>query len=91
LSGKIDPVCRFVITHLQLEKRFARNYLLLHEWDKSKRKMGQNLLKTNSVDIAVPDFSTLSRRGKRLVLPPRKPTTRPSGPVHLVVNSTGLL
>lgn len=42
------------------------------------------------VDIAVPDFSTLSRRGKGLVLPPvRRPTASP-GPVHLVVDSTGL-
>lgn len=43
-----------------------------------------------SVDIAVPDFSTLSRRGKGLALPSIRPTTRPSGPVHLVVDSTGL-
>jgi transposase len=42
------------------------------------------------VEIAVPDFSTLSRRGKGLELPPvRRPTASP-GPVHLVVDSTGL-
>ena len=42
------------------------------------------------VEIAVPDFSTLSRRGRGLVLPSRRRGTRPSGPVHLVVDSTGL-
>jgi hypothetical protein len=42
------------------------------------------------VDIAVPDFSTLSRRGKRLTLPSANSGTRASGPIHLVVDSTGL-
>lgn len=41
-------------------------------------------------DIAVPDFSTLSRRSKGLALPSAKPGARASGPVHLVVDSTGL-
>lgn len=50
----------------------------------------RSIAKLVGVEIAVPDFSTLSRRGKGLVLPSRKPTTRPSGPVHLVVDSTGL-
>ena len=40
-------------------------------------------------DIAVPDFSTLSRRSKGLALPSTK-SRIPSGPVHLVVDSTGL-
>ncbi|WP_245462773.1 transposase, partial [Rhizobium leguminosarum] len=39
-------------------------------------------------DIAVPDFSTLSRRSKGLALPSTKCRTT-SGPVHLVVDSTG--
>jgi hypothetical protein len=42
------------------------------------------------IDIAVPDFSTLSRRSKGLALPPAKSGTRATGPVHLVVDSTGL-
>ena len=42
------------------------------------------------VDIAVPDFSTLSRRGKGLVLPPVRRLSASRGPVHLVVDSTGL-
>ena len=41
------------------------------------------------VAIAVPDFSTLSRRGKGLTLPATRKTDR-SNPVHLVVDSTGL-
>jgi hypothetical protein len=40
--------------------------------------------------IAVPDFSTLSRRGKRLVLPPVRRRAAYPGSVHLVVDSTGL-
>ncbi|MBP2444076.1 transposase [Rhizobium leguminosarum] len=41
-------------------------------------------------DIAVPDFSTLSRRSKGLALPSAKSGARTSGPIHLVVDSTGL-
>ena len=43
-----------------------------------------------SVDIAVPGFSTLSRRGKGLTLPSAKSGTIASGPVYLMVDSTGL-
>ena len=42
------------------------------------------------IDIAVPDFSTLSRRSKGLALPSTKSRIQTSGPVHLVVDSTGL-
>ena len=41
------------------------------------------------VEITIPDFSTLSRRGKGLTLPATRKTDR-SDPVHLVVDSTGL-
>ncbi|WP_234890179.1 transposase [Sinorhizobium medicae] len=41
-------------------------------------------------DIALPDFSTLSRRSKGLALPSTKTRATTSGPVHLVVDSTGL-
>lgn len=41
-------------------------------------------------DIAVPDFSTLSRRGKGLVLPSVRRQAASTEPVHLVVDSTGL-
>lgn len=42
------------------------------------------------LDISVPDFSTLSRRAKCLVLPPAKRQSGNRDPVHLVVDSTGL-
>ncbi|WP_245276943.1 transposase, partial [Rhizobium leguminosarum] len=41
-------------------------------------------------DIAVPDFSTLSRRSKGLALTSTKSRATTSGPVHLVVDSSGL-
>lgn len=41
------------------------------------------------MEITIPDFSTLSRRGKGLTLPATRKTDR-SDPVHLVVDSTGL-
>jgi len=41
-------------------------------------------------DIAVPDFSTLSRRSNGLALPSTKSRTKTSSPIHLVVDSTGL-
>jgi hypothetical protein len=43
------------------------------------------------IEIAVPDFSTLSRRGKGLELPPVRRPTASQGPVHLVVDNTGLM
>lgn len=42
------------------------------------------------LDVLVPDFSTLSRRSKGLVLPPAKHRCGHQKPVHLVVDSTGL-
>ena len=42
------------------------------------------------IDIAVPDFSTRSRRSKGLALPSTKSQIKTSGLVHLVVDSTGL-
>jgi hypothetical protein len=41
-------------------------------------------------EMPILDFSTLSRRNKGLVLPPAKPRTKTSDPVHLVVDSTRL-
>ncbi len=41
------------------------------------------------LDILVPDFSTLSRRGQGLSLP-KMPQSRRTQPIHLVVDSTGL-
>ncbi|MBK3745100.1 IS5 family transposase [Paraburkholderia aspalathi] len=50
----------------------------------------RSVAKLMGFDIAVPDFSTLSRRGKGLVLPSAKHHSTNREPVHLVVDSTGL-
>ncbi len=49
----------------------------------------RSIAKLLGVEIAVPDFSTLSRRSNRLRLTV-KPTTKSNKPVHLAVDSTGL-
>jgi hypothetical protein len=46
-----------------------------------------SILALLGLDLAVPDHSTLSRRAETLALPPPRPG---SGPVHLLVDSTGL-
>jgi Transposase DDE domain len=49
----------------------------------------RSILQLLGLDLAVPDHSTLSRRAETLELP--KPRSSPgSGPVHLLVDSTGL-
>lgn len=52
--------------------------------------MMRSIAKLMRIAVSVPDFSTLSRLGKGLVLPSRRTGTRPSGPFHLMVDSTGL-
>lgn len=48
----------------------------------------RSLLKLMKINLPVPDFSTLSRRGKSLKI---QPNARPnSGPITLIVDSTGL-
>jgi hypothetical protein len=49
----------------------------------------RSIARLMGLDIPVPDFSTLSRRGLGLTLPAR-PRTKRTEPVHLVVDSTGL-
>jgi len=49
----------------------------------------RSISKLMQLDVPVPDFSTLSRRGKGLRLPTRT-KTKLAEPVHLVVDSTGL-
>jgi Transposase DDE domain len=46
-----------------------------------------SVLKLLSLDLAVPDHSTLSRRAETLEVPPPQSCT---GPIHLLVDSTGL-
>ena len=49
-----------------------------------------SILALLGLDLAVPDHTTLSRRAETLEVP--RPAKRPSGePVHLLVDSTGLL
>src|SRR3954451_7008860 len=47
-----------------------------------------SILRLLGLDLAVPDHSTLSRRAETLEVP--RPCSRSGGPVHLLVDSTGL-
>ena len=47
-----------------------------------------SVLQLLGLDLAVPDHSTLSRRAERLEVPKPCPSSR--GPVHLLIDSTGL-
>jgi hypothetical protein len=47
-----------------------------------------SILQLLSLDLAVPDHSTLSRRAETLEVP--RPCSSSRGPVHLLVDSTGL-
>src|SRR5215213_7180737 len=47
-----------------------------------------SILRLLCLDLAVPDHSTLSRRAATLEVP--RPCSRTGGPVHLLVDSTGL-
>jgi hypothetical protein len=47
-----------------------------------------SILQLLGLDLAVPDHSTLSRRAETLEVP--RPSSSSGGPVHLLVDSTGL-
>lgn len=49
----------------------------------------RSLVRLMEVDLRVPDYSTLSRRGTGLTFPTRS-CVEADGPIHLVVDSTGL-
>jgi hypothetical protein len=49
----------------------------------------RSIAKLLGVEIAIPDFSTMSRRGSGLTLP-EKPRIDGQAPIHLAVDSTGL-
>ncbi|MDD7972735.1 IS5 family transposase [Roseinatronobacter sp. HJB301] len=49
----------------------------------------RSLMKIMGLDLAVPDCSTFSRHGSGLVLP-LETRAQTNGPIHLVVDSTGL-
>jgi hypothetical protein len=48
-----------------------------------------SLARLMGLDVPVPDFSTLSRRGAGLSMPEKSKAQR-AGPIELVVDSTGL-
>src|SRR3954452_577471 len=52
------------------------------------RQTGGSLLELMGLDLPVPDHSTLSRRSRTLAVAPQVRTA--SGPVHLLVDSTGV-
>ena len=47
-----------------------------------------SIIRLLGLELPVPDHTTLSRRAQTLVLPPRRRSS--SGPLHLLVDSTGL-
>src|SRR3954468_11379274 len=47
-----------------------------------------SILQLLGLDLAVPDFSTLSRRAQSLELPAQPRAT--GGPIHLLIDSSGL-
>lgn len=49
-----------------------------------------SIAKLMGVEIAIPDFTTLSRRGKGLTLPTVQRRVTNRDPIHLVIDSTGL-
>ena len=49
----------------------------------------RSLVKLMGVDIRVPSYSAFSRRGSGLILP-MKSRAEKDGPIHLVIDSTGL-
>ncbi|MCL4153493.1 UNVERIFIED_CONTAM: hypothetical protein GTU68_054429 [Idotea baltica] len=63
--------------------------MVFHQPLRQTQGLMRSIAELLGVEIAVPDFSTLSRRGNGLVLSERQRLdTR--APVHLVVDSTGL-
>ena len=63
--------------------------LVFHQPLRQTQGLMRSIAALLGVAIAVPDFSTLSRRGEGLTLHATRKTSR-SNPVHLVVDSTGL-
>ena len=64
----------------------------LKHWVAPRRQtqgLMRNISKLMQLEVSVPDFSTLSRRGRDLILPVR-PKTKRTDQIHLAVDSTGL-
>ncbi|MBB6261474.1 hypothetical protein FHS77_002029 [Paenochrobactrum gallinarii] len=64
--------------------------VIYHQPLRQTQGLMRSVARLMGLDISVPDFSTLSRRGKGLVLPLARPQVANNEPVHLVVDSTGL-
>jgi transposase len=62
--------------------------LVFHQPLRQTEGLLGSLLDLMGLDLPVPDHTTISRRAVRLA--PVLPTTRPAGPVTLVIDSTGL-
>jgi len=62
--------------------------LVFHQPLRQVQGMVRSLMRLMEIDLPVPDFSTLSRRGKHLVI--KKSNPKPNGPTTLIVDSTGL-
>jgi len=62
--------------------------LVFHQPLRQVQGMVRSLVQLMGIDLPVPDFSTLSRRGKGLVV--EQSRTKSEGPITLIVDSTGL-
>jgi len=49
-----------------------------------------SVLDLMGLDVPVPDHTTLSRRARTWELPARRNRPLPDGPLHMLVDSTGL-
>ena len=62
--------------------------LVFHQSLRQVQGMVRSLVRLMEIDLPVPGFSTLSRRGKQLVI--KKSNPKPNGPTTLIGDSTGL-
>lgn len=62
--------------------------LVFHQPLRQVQGMVRSLMKLMEIDLPVPDFSTLSRRGNGLEIVPYKPKS--DGPITLIVDASGL-
>jgi hypothetical protein len=78
--------------HFQLGTRSGDTWLTLRSVFKLGLRQTQGLMRSLfgllELDLAVPDYSTLSRRSKTVRVP--APRRRCAGPLHLLIDSTGL-
>jgi hypothetical protein len=68
--------------------RFQSKRLSRFGWLRQTEGMLRSIAEALKVDIAIPDHTTLSRRGSGLTILPG--LAKPDEPLHLLVDSTGL-